>query len=135
MTKILRAGIEVVSGRGYRIKWKREDDVQNYEISIDNINFYNEKEEEYVYCDITSSIITFAATLMEDSDNEYEITFFGLINFSLEKEDERAFSKSGFIVDYALTFSIDGSEIEADDGYEFIENTSTQLYDVLTISG
>ena len=119
-----------VSTAAFSIEWRSQKPFENYKPEIDEITFFDEKNEDDIIAPLTRSALKFSIEAAGDG-NQYNIYFSGTIEFELEPKQRRILEKEGYLVDYCVSFSgRDGGAVSSGEEFELIENTSIALENV-----
>lgn len=125
----MRAKMSCGADDGYVIRWLSETPIDQCIFYIDEINFFHKAEDEdvYIHIDRDKSSVKFEIHKKDDDEDVYILTFSGVVEFDLPKDDEKILRLNGYIVDYSLATELSSGAAENVELFEFIENRHITL--------
>jgi hypothetical protein len=111
-------------GRGYILRWKSEAPIQEYEVQIEELNFYDGEEDVIV----KPVVEEMKWTMKAGTSNSYMVSFDALLAVDLTEAQLEALEARDMSVDYCLRFvGKDGKLAKPDNDYLLLHNYSLVL--------
>lgn len=125
----MRAEMSCEVDDGFVIRWLSGTPIDQCIFYIDEINFFHKAEDEYVYIDIDrdKSLVQFEIHKKDDDEDVYILTFSGVVEFDLPKDEEKILRRNGYSVDYSIVAELSSGAAEDVELFEFIENRNITL--------
>ena len=132
----IKASILVKKGKGYLFKLHESEPEgfpKKFQVIFEEFNYYDGEDDQIIVVEDAS----IEGDISKVDDDNYEGTFNGdfYIEISDEKFEDFIESNNNQGIDYSIYLSSTGEEIElySDEDWEFIENSSIELFNIKPI--